>query len=390
MARSGASGLGARAVRLSGAGQGRRVLYATAIQHGLFGVTPVLGTVCLLYVFRGHWFAVDFRLSYWPAAHQIVHGLSPYLAQNAPSQGREGFPYPAVGALVIAPFGLLPRELASALFTALNIAAVPAALRLLGVRDWRIYGVVFLWLPVISGWETANVTLLFLLGIAAVWRYRDRPLVAGVLTAFLISVKPFVWPLALWLLLTRRYASVAYGAAFGLVANVVAWAIIGFGEVHRFIHLLGELGSTAQRSAYSLVAVLMHAGASPGVAYTLGLAPGVAIFLAWLVLGREAEDRTAMIICIAVILFLSSVVWLQYFALLIVPLALARPRLSLAWGLPMLMSACVPIYGPEVWQQALALAAGSAAILVVLQPRDPLRLRLPRSKARLAAASPRP
>ena len=53
----------------------------------------------------------------------------------------------------------------------------------LGVRDWRLYGFVFLWLPVVAEWETANVTLFLALGIGMVWRYRDRPIVAGGLAA---------------------------------------------------------------------------------------------------------------------------------------------------------------------------------------------------------------
>src|SRR5262249_4249791 len=150
--------------RTTAKGRGRRAVHAAAAQHGAFAVAPVLGTIYLLYVFRAHWFAVDFRLSYWPAAHRVLHGLGPDVAPHALSIARDlPFPCPAVGAVVLAPFGLLSPDLGGAIFTALNIASVPLALRLLGVRDWRVYGIVFLWLPVISGWSTANVTLLLVL-----------------------------------------------------------------------------------------------------------------------------------------------------------------------------------------------------------------------------------
>jgi hypothetical protein len=373
-------------VRVSGAGRGRRTLYTAAIQHGTFAVAPVVGTLFLMYLFRSHWFALDFRLSYWPAASRALRGMSPYVDPGAFSVPRDaGFAYPAVGALALAPFALLAPGVGGAIFTALNIAAVPFALRLLGVRDWRLYGAVFLWLPVISAWNTANVTLLLLLGIAALWRWRHRPVIAGVLTAAMISVKPVVWPLGLWLLVTRRNVSLAYGVAVGLILNVAAWGILGFDQIHRYRLLVQAVGRQGERIAYTMVALALHFGAHGVAAYALGLAPGVAICLVWLLFGRHADDRTAMVICIAVMTFLTSIVWLQYFALLIVPLALMRPRLSPAWGLPMLMDLCLPVNHPAVWQQALALATASAVICVALRRPDPVRVARPHLSVRAAA-----
>lgn len=369
--------------RTTGQDRGRRAVRAAAASHGLFAVAPVVGTIYLLHVFRAHWFAVDFRLAYWPAAHRVLHGLSPYINPHGLSIARDlPFPYPAVGAVVLAPFGLLSPDTGGAIFTALNIASLPLALRLLGVRDWRVYGIVFLWLPVISGWSTANVTLIMVLGIAAVWRWRDRPFVAGLLTALMISIKPVIWPLGLWLLLTRRYVSVAYGLAIGLVLNVVAWGVLGFDQIHRYRALISAFGRSGERLAYTLVALASHAGAHGVAAYAIGLAPGAALGLAWLLRSRRIDDRTAMVLCIAVTLFLTSIVWLQYFAFLIVPLALMRPRLSPVWGLPLLMDVCVPVNNPAVWQQVLAVGAAATVIFIILRAPEPVRLRLPSLRVR--------
>ena len=46
----------------------------------------------------------------------------------------------------------------------------------LGVRDWRCYGLLLLWPPVISAVQTGNVTLWFALAAALAWRFRDRTL----------------------------------------------------------------------------------------------------------------------------------------------------------------------------------------------------------------------
>src|SRR5229473_1122991 len=109
-------------------------------------------------------------------------------------------PSPSLAALLLAPLALIPRGAADVIFAGLEIAAVLGTLRILRVRDWRLYGLVMLCPAVFSGWTLANVTLLLGLGIAAVWRYRAHPLFVGLLIALLVSVKLFLWPLALWLL----------------------------------------------------------------------------------------------------------------------------------------------------------------------------------------------
>ncbi len=96
--------------------------------------------------------------------------------QRSPS---EPFIYPPLSAYLFVPFTLLPTVAAEVIIVALVIAAVPATLLVLGVRDWRCYAIAFLWWPTIIAIQTANVTLPLLLGLALVWRYRDRRVVAA-------------------------------------------------------------------------------------------------------------------------------------------------------------------------------------------------------------------
>src|SRR5262249_61269199 len=107
--------------------------------------------------------------------------------------------YPAVGALLLAPLALLPHAVADNVFALFNLGAMLLTLRVLKVHDWRLYGLALISPAVFSGWSLANVTLLLGLGVALAWRYRERALVAGALVALLVSVKLFLWPLALWL-----------------------------------------------------------------------------------------------------------------------------------------------------------------------------------------------
>jgi hypothetical protein len=71
----------------------------------------------------------------WTAGHAVWRGADPYLAiQEAIRQGtlRWPFYYPGTAAVLLAPFGALPHQLAVALFTALGMG-----LLVWSVRGWR-------------------------------------------------------------------------------------------------------------------------------------------------------------------------------------------------------------------------------------------------------------
>jgi hypothetical protein len=348
-----------------------RAVYATAVRHGVFGVAPIFATVYLMFLFyvSPHLFASDFHRSYWPAAFRILHGHSPYINPGALDLTRDvGFVYPAVGALLVAPFALISNGLGGAIFTLLNIAAVLLTLRVLRVRDWRLYGLVLLWLPVIAAWETANITLLLGLGIALIWRYREHPVSTGVLAALLISVKPFVWPLGIWLLATRRYRASAYAVVYGLVLNAIAWAVLGLNELPRYTRLANAFAHDGERIGYSVVSFALHLGLTRSGAYGVGLTLAGVACAACVVLGRRGSDRTALVLCLIVTMLATPIIWLHYFALLIVPLALTCPRLSLAWAFPMAMWLCLPTDSPTTWKIAVALAACAAVFAATLWP----------------------
>jgi hypothetical protein len=86
----------------------------------------------------------------------------------------------------------------------------------------------------------------------------------------------------------------------------------------------------------------------------------------------------------------SPIVWLHYLVLLLVPLAIARPRFSAVWLLPLLLW-LTPLNGNgELIQPLLpALVAAAVIVLCLVQPetqREPRALVAPRTPA--AAGSP--
>ena len=319
-------------------------------------------------------YAGDFHYSYWPAGQHVLEGTSPYVDPDAPEVARAiAFVYPALGALALAPFALVPRELADALFTALNIAAVPLTLLVLRIRDWRLYGAALLCLPVLSGWLVGNVTLLLMLGIALLWRHRDRPAAAGVLAAVIVSFKLFLWPLGLWLLATRRYVAVGWAVASGVAINAAAWAVLGFDEIGRYRDLLRALAGEREDLGFSVVSVALREGVGHTPAYVLMFALAALAGAACIALGRRGREPGALALALAVCLLASPVVQLHYFALLLVPFVLARPRMGWAWVLPLAFWVCSP-EGPA-WEAAVGLALGAAIVAVCM--RADLSVRAP-------------
>src|SRR3954447_3502464 len=171
-----------------------------ALTHGLVIWAIVAPLWVLVSSALGGRFALDFRHAFLPAAHAVLHGASPYSAVGSKALA-EGtvFLYPPLTAYLLAPFTLLPPLAAEIVAVILIAAAVPAALLVLGVRDWRCHAIAFLWWPTIIGIQAGNLPLPMLLGVALVWRYRDRRWVVGLAAGLVIALKLLFWPMLIWL-----------------------------------------------------------------------------------------------------------------------------------------------------------------------------------------------
>jgi hypothetical protein len=337
----------------------------TRAEFALFVCVPLVFTAIAAGVFRStHLFAVNFHREFWPAGSRVLDGVSPYVMGRAQVSAGLAFPYPAVTGLFFAPFGLISRGAGEVLFTLVCLLAAGGTLRVLEVRDWRLYGLVFLWAPVVSAWQTANLTLLLCLGIALMWRYRDRPVVAGLMAAVVVSLKPFVWPVGLWLLATRRYRAAVWGVVIGAAMNAVAWSVLGFGEVDRYLSDASKVSGFFFRHAYTVVALVLHLGVGRAAASAVGVIVAAGAAVVCVVWGRRGEDLRALAMCVALMLLATPVLWMHYFVLVLVPLAIARPRLYWAWWLPVVLLVC-SASGSAAWQIVLTLSVVGAALYSV-------------------------
>ena len=332
-----------------------------------FGVLPAL-VVLLLFVdaAREDVVAFDFRV-YYDAAEAVLSGDSPYQSLDDPGAAvARGYVYPPLTALVAIPLTIASPEIAGILVMALLVAGVLGVLYVLGVRDWRCYGLVLLWPPVISAIQTGSVTIFLALGAALAWRFRDRALVSAASLGATLAVKTILWPLAVWLAATRRVAASVLSLAVAALLVVGSWAVIGFAGMAEYSDVVRRLQRTVELDSYTAYVVALDAGASPSVARAAWIALGAALLVALVVVARRGDDAGAFILALAAALALTPIVWLHYFALLIVVAAVARPRLTLLWFVPLALVVTPGSGQPTPFETSATLAVAALMFALAL------------------------
>ena len=329
-----------------------------------------------------------FREAFLGAAQAILDGesLYPTGVDDPDFQRGVGYVYPPVLAFVTIPFTVLSADAAVGLFALILIATVPATLALLGVRDWRCYGLAFLWPGVLSGVHVENISLLMALGCAVVWHYRDRPVASGIGLGVAMAVKPLLWPLGIWLVATARLRALIWSVLIALALALGSWAAIGFDGLRRYPSLLRELSSGADEWGYSVYALALDLGAGHAVARALWLLLAVAVLAAAVAVARRGDERTAFVLAVAAVIAVSPIVWLHYFSLLLVVVAVAQPRLGIVWFAPLLMWGSEEITNGTPFQNALTLAAAVLTVLLAVRASTETDLHA-RSSVRAAVAT---
>jgi hypothetical protein len=269
------------------------------------------------------------------AAGKALDFASPYVYD-----ADKTFAYPPFLAWLVAPLHPLSASAAGFVWTLLSIVLVAAALWLLELRDWRCYALAFVFLPTRSSIDLGTIEPLLLLAIAAAWRWRDRTLPAAAAAGSAIVLKLFLWPLAIWLAITRRVRAAALAVGVAVAAALVSWAVIGFAGIGDYPGLLRRLANDESTSSYSVVALGVRAHLPLLAARIVAVLVTLALLAAaaWVVRDerRAPRDRdiATLTLILAAALAASPIVWVHYFLLLLVPLALIRPRLSLLWFVP--------------------------------------------------------
>jgi hypothetical protein len=330
-----------------------------------FGALPAFG-VYLLFAdaIQTNTIATDLH-QFYSAAQSIVDGKNPYAETRALWGGP--YPYPPLPAILSIPLTALPFDVAGVLAMALLVCVALAIPAVLGVRDWRCYGLLLLWPPVISAIQTSNLTLVLGLCAAFAWRYRDQRFTAATSIGVTLAAKLFLWPLAVWLAATRRVVSAGLACAVGLVLLLLSWAAIGFAGLVDYPTVLQRLQDTVGDDSYTTYISGLDLGLPSTVSRALWLAVGLAVLASAVAVSLRGDERSGFILAITAALALTPIVWLHYFALLLVVVAVAQPALGLAWFLPLAMVITPGSGHPTPFQTAGTLAIAAVTIGVSLR-----------------------
>jgi alpha-1,2-mannosyltransferase len=311
------------------------------------------------------------------AGDDVLHGRNPYVAPGTIHGPADApYAYPPLLALLVTPLAVLPEHVhhgyvPGVLFSLVLVFAVVGALLLLDVRDWRCYPVALLCPVTIETVEYGAIGPVLLLLVALLWRYRDRAWIAGGATGGVIVLKLFLWPLLVWLAVTRRLRAALLAVLLGGALGFLSWAVIAFRGIGDYPHLLRRLVDVEGENSYSVFAILRMLGLPEAASRALVLVLGLALLaLAWrAVRGHELTsevDRRSFTLTLAAALVLTPILWLHYLVLLLAPIALARPRLSALWFVPLTMTLFEAFNWYRGWPRGDAKALLSVAVVIAV------------------------
>jgi len=294
-----------------------------------------VGAMMVVGYFGNHHYS-DFRI-FWQAGRDVLQHHSPYPSPTATRlHAQDQFVYPAPAAVLMAAFALLPLGTSAFLFLVLSIVSAAASLHILGVRDVRCYAITFGSLPLIQGLVMGTVTPLLMLTLALTWRYRNRVWPIACTAAVAIGLKLFLAPLGIWLVGTRRWRALLASVGASAVLLIGCWSIVGASTLAQYPKLLSELTKVEGSYGYSTYAFALRLGLAPSAAHTVVLsAVGVLAVCVVAIARRPHGDPAAFALAVVACLVASPIVWLHYFALLVIPVAVLAPRLSWLWVLPL-------------------------------------------------------
>jgi Glycosyltransferase family 87 len=292
----------------------------------LLGALPIVVAVAMFATAHSSGsLSADFHNELYPEAKLLLRWDNPFPGPDHPLELGENLIWPPVAAFLVAPFTVLSPTAADWAVAIVGLGCFLLSLRIVGVRDWRVYGAFALWPSVIGEIRVSHLTPFLCVLLALAWRYRDTRGAPGVAVGAAAAVKFFLWPLGVWLAAIGRWREALLAAA---VAAASIALVLPFTSLDDYVRTLLELGRTFDQDSYSAFGLLAQLGVSDGPARVAALALGAALLVAcW--------RRASLGLAVAAALVLSPIVWLDYYAVVAIPLAAVRPRLSWVWLTPL-------------------------------------------------------
>lgn len=268
------------------------------------------------------------------AAHDVTSGANPYTAIDDPLLwGGSAFVYPYLTAFLFVPLTWVPVPVADVAWFALSAVAVIAGCRVLRLRDPIGVTAVLVSATCIRSFQVGSINALLFLGLALMWRYRERTAALAASFTFVAGAKLFLLPMGLWIALTRHWRAT-------VAAALSASAFLGLGLVLAPIpardfltsmSVLAEHEGPQSMSVLRWATDLMPYEAARFVPVALG---GAVILAAAWWSRRRPEIRSQILFAAAVIgsLLATPIYWSHYTILVAVPVLLASPTRRAAVG----------------------------------------------------------
>ncbi len=314
------------------------------------GALPIVTVVTMLVLAHDSGsLARDFHNELYPEAKLLLGWENPFPGPDAPLQYGHNLIWPPLAAFLVAPFTILSPLAADWAVALAGLAAALLALRVVGVRDWRVYGAFALWPSVIGEIRVAHLTPFLCLLVALAWRYRDVPLAPGLAVGLAGAVKFFLWPLGVWLAAIGRVRELVLAVCLAAGSLLL---VLPFTSLDAYIRTLLDLGDAFDQDSYSPFGFLVQIGLGEVPARVVSVAFGVALLIAcW--------RRASLGLAVAA-----------------VPLAAVRPRFSAVWLAPIatwgLLSA--GLGAGNGWGSARVLVVFAIVFAVIVRSeRNPVR-----------------
>ena len=127
-------------------GDRARSALVTAVSVVAFGLAPVAALLLMLEVgLDTGTLADDFHHELYPQAEEMLAGRNPYPPPDFELTPKNPFVWPPAAAFLVAPLTALSVGTASVVMAVLGLVCMAAALWIVGLRDWRVYGLTALW-----------------------------------------------------------------------------------------------------------------------------------------------------------------------------------------------------------------------------------------------------
>ena len=133
--------------------------------------------------------------------------------------------------------------------------------------------------------------MLLMLPVAVAWRYRDRARIAGIALGVAVAAKLFVWPLVVWLLLTRRFAAAVWAVGLRRGARLRRVGARRVRRARRLSDASARRPGRLCRPQHLVFDRRRRPGASVSLAVALSASPGIACLGVAALLVRSIRRR---------------------------------------------------------------------------------------------------